>query len=63
MTDTHKNHYVSCDWGVGYMYMRPASFRACTAAKFSTHQDSPRMDFESACYWYQFASKEGMVFL
>ena len=60
---THTDHYVGYDWGDVHLHMRQDSFMAVTAARFSTFQDSPQMDHESAVYWFEKASKEGVVYL
>lgn len=62
--EQHEYHYISTD-GMpdgGYLFMKQSSFMARTSALFSTFKDSPRMDHESAIYWFERAVNSGMIF-
>lgn len=63
MTNTHEYHYVAYPWcsnGIK-LYMRNESFIAAFCGSFPVAID-PRMDMESARYWFDRASKAGIVY-
>lgn len=62
MAGQHTQYVVRDSVGETTLVMRPERFLVNTAQLFSTFQDSHSMDFEDACFWFEFACKGGAVY-
>lgn len=65
MAKTHRDHYVAYPWcpdGI-MLHMRDDSFEAAFCGSFPAFCDvGPRMDMESALFWFDLGTKAGIVY-